>query len=134
MRIHRRQFGVGHDDGLVDTCFVHQRDERGGRIEPAKRRHFVDVSVRIDDHRRATSGSLGLWKCHGVADSYAAAMRRTISSPEGGPATWRPIGRPSSPKPHGTEIAGWPVTLNGSVRRMNTGLTSSTLPPTSTVV
>ena len=28
---------------------------------------------------------------------------------------WTPIGIPSSPRPIGSEIAGWPVTLNGAV-------------------
>src|SRR5215470_18342714 len=53
---------------------------------------------------------------HGVACSYAWPRRNTVASAKRLPAIWRDSGRPLSPKPQHTDIAGLPVTLNGIVR------------------
>src|SRR5215831_6948647 len=46
---------------------------------------------------------------HGVACSYAWPRRNTVASAKRLPAIWRDSGRPLSPKPQHTDIAGLPV-------------------------
>src|SRR5215472_886390 len=134
MRIDCRQLRVSHDNRSIDAGVIQKWHQCGGRVHPAERGHLIHMRVRVYNHTLALSRSEGRRVCHSVADSYARAIRNTMDSAWGGAATCRPIGRPLSPKPHGTEIAGSPVRLNGSARRMKTGLISFTLPPTSTDV
>jgi hypothetical protein len=60
-----------------------------------------------DDHR-----SGGRLCAHGCAASKAAAARSTPASSRQRPAICSPTGRPVRVKPHGTEIAGRPTTVN----------------------
>ena len=62
-------------------------------------------------HRR----SPGRCAAHGRAVSSCAATCSSVSSPSGWPTSCTAVGSPSSPKPTGSEIAGWPVTLNSAV-------------------
>ena len=47
--------------------------------------------------------------CHFVDTSYAWAARNTDVSSNRSAMTWRPIGNPSSVKPHGRHKAGMPA-------------------------
>ena len=57
----------------------------------------------------------GRWCAHGCAASICAATCSSTSSLSGLPTICTPVGSPSAPKPTGSEIAGWPVTLNSDV-------------------
>ena len=57
-----------------------------------------------------------------------------MASSNGRPTSWRPIGRPAFVNPHGTEIAGWPVRLNGRVRSRNGRTSGMSLSPSRAVV
>ena len=61
---------------------------------------------------------------------------RSMASPSAGASTCTPTGRPSSPVPKGTEIAGWPARLEGMVHTsfMYMAIGSSTLAPRSKAV
>ena len=60
---------------------------------------------------------IGSRLCQAVACSYALATCRTRASPQCGPMICRPMGKPASVNPQGTEIAGNPQTLMGRVFR-----------------
>ena len=45
----------------------------------------------------------------------AAAARNMSGSPSAGASTCTPTGRPSSPMPKGTDMAGWPARFDGIV-------------------
>ena len=49
-----------------------------------------------------------------VASNNVAIRNNAASSP-GRATSCNPTGKPSPAKPHGSEIAGWPVRLNGIV-------------------
>ncbi len=68
-------------------------------------------------HRTRSSGesSGGLRSVQGIADSNAAAARRTVLSSRQRPTICKPTGSPFRSKPQGTVAAGWPVRLNGNV-------------------
>src|SRR5262249_43976829 len=57
----------------------------------------------------------GRWWIHGCAASICAASWSRVSSPSGLPTICTAVGSPSGPKPTGTLMAGWPVTLNSDV-------------------
>ena len=61
------------------------------------------------------AGLPGRWCAHGFAASICVATCSSMSSHSGLPTIWTLVGSPSAPKPTGTEIAGWPVTLNSDV-------------------
>ena len=67
----------------------------------------------------------------GAAASTTAATWNRVPSDRAGPSSCTPTGRPSSPGPNGTLMAGWPARLDGMVhtsdRYMVSG--SSTLAP-----
>ena len=65
--------------------------------------------------RQTRSASAGRRAAHGRAASICAATCSSVSSANGRPASCTAVGSPSSPKPIGTEMAGWPVTLNSGV-------------------
>ena len=60
-------------------------------------------------------GSGGRRRAQGAASSSWRARRRRVASSPTLPAKCIPIGSPSAPWCRGTDIAGWPVTLNVSV-------------------
>ena len=49
------------------------------------------------------------------AASSTAATRYMSGSPSAGASTWTPTGRPPSPVPNGTLMAGWPASGDGMV-------------------
>ena len=69
------------------------------------------------------------------APSRAAATRNMVTSSRASAITWMPTGRPSSPTPKGTDMAGWPARFDGivqtSLRYMASG---SALAPSSNAV
>src|SRR5581483_12473590 len=65
--------------------------------------------------------SVSFLRCHSVACSYAYASLSTVDSANGAPTICRPIGSPDLEKPHGTLIAGSPVTSNGQQLRVRSG-------------
>jgi hypothetical protein len=64
---------------------------------------------------RYAVASAGRRSTHGLAASSCAASASSVDSSAGRPASWTASGNPSSPWNSGTEIAGWPVTLNVAV-------------------
>src|SRR5205814_10568866 len=56
--------------------------------------------------------------------SRAAATRSIIGSSSAGASTWTPTGSPSSPVPYGTDRAGWPARLEGTVHTSDTYMLS----------
>src|SRR5580658_7408529 len=65
--------------------------------------------------------SVGRFRCHCVAFSYAFARARTFPSENRGPAIIRPMGKPLAENPQGTEIAGRPKMLNGEQFEIKSG-------------
>src|SRR5258706_11271314 len=63
--------------------------------------------------RAATQSTGGRCWAHGRARSKAAEARNTSTSSKRRPTIWSPMGNRSLVNPHGTDAAGWPVTLNG---------------------
>ena len=59
--------------------------------------------------------SCGFLRYHPAACSYLAATCRTVLSSNGRPTICSPTGCPAPVNPQQTLIAGWPVTLNGTV-------------------
>jgi hypothetical protein len=55
----------------------------------------------------------GRRSCQGVSISSSLARRNNRSSPNQGPTSCKPTGRPASVNPAGADKAGWPVRLNG---------------------
>jgi hypothetical protein len=58
----------------------------------------------------------GLRPAHGAASSSCPASERISSSSPKRPTNCTPTGRPASFQCSGSDIAGWPVTLNGGVK------------------
>lgn len=55
-------------------------------------------------------------RCQSTACWYWCATARMVPSSKGRPTSCMPMGSASCVKPQGTEMAGWPERLNGSVR------------------
>src|SRR6266436_4792403 len=83
-----------------------------GRVKPGRGDLFV---VRGKGHHLSPATKLG--RCvKAAARSRASPTRRTVASSKARPITWRPSGSPSSESPAGTEIAGNPARLAGTVK------------------
>ena len=84
-----------------------ERRGRGG----LRGREGFSTSSRSARPGRARAGA----RPTGAPPRAAPPARAACSSPAGGPTSCTPIGRPSSPWNSGSEIAGWPVTLQIAV-------------------
>ena len=90
------------------------------RARRAGREEALGVATAQPDGGRCSGAAArrsgaGARCAQGRAASSCAATCSSVSSPSGLPTIWTLVGRPSSPKPSGTMIAGWPVTLNSDV-------------------
>src|SRR5436305_1638334 len=68
---------------------------------------------------QAAAKTCGRRSAHGRASSSCDASDRSISSAAGAPTNCTPTGRPPGVVWSGTDIAGWPVTLETGVNRTN---------------
>src|SRR3972149_6166618 len=80
--------------------------------------------LRISLTTHSASSSL----CHSVACSYAYPTRRTLSSPNAGPSSCRPMGSRLASKPHGTERPQIPARLGGSVNTSSRDIATGASP------
>src|SRR5262245_29814089 len=120
-----------HDHALVARVAVPQEGEQAlerVRLDVAQPRRHQDVL--LGEHPQAIEwalargvGAHGTAACRGGrrfaqgrASSSWAATRSRRSSPSYGATSWIPTGRPSGVQCSGSEMAGWPVVLKGSVK------------------
>ncbi len=63
------------------------------------------------DQSFGARGSIGTWPAMPKISSAAAATDSSFASSRAGATSCSPTGRPDAVKPHGTEIAGQPVSV-----------------------
>ena len=87
--------------------------EQGVDPHPVHRRAAPRLRARSRAEAREASASAvgGILSAQGAAASNAAAARSTAASWRRRPTICRPTGSPLRVKPHGTEIAGRPVSV-----------------------
>ena len=107
--VDRRFFVVPHERSAVGMTRA-RMEWISGRAGAAARSEPLVVVVTA--RRQACTG--GRWSIHGRAVSSCAATRRSRSSRPVAATSCTPMGRPSA-QWRGTDIAGWPVTLKGTV-------------------
>ena len=110
----RRPDGLRHLGRGADARRSLARRRRPGR--PRAPRRPPPAPGRGARRLERASASGGRWCAQGRAVSICAATWSSVSSPSGLPTICTLVGRSSSPKPTGTEMAGWPVTLNSDVK------------------
>src|SRR5262249_7421974 len=97
---------------LLDRCAISTLHDETS-LHAIRVRRFGDTSWDLLGYYDHTGGKRFP---HPVASSYAAAIRRIVTSSNGGPASCRPMGSPASVNPHGTLRLGKPTKLKGRLR------------------
>ena len=136
------EYERGHPEGAHNVPLLHF-DTRTGQMKPnpeflavMQANYAPDAKLLIGCQMGGRSAPAGdvLAQVSRSAFSHPSATFRSWSVPWRRPTSWSPHGRFAGVRPHGIEIAGWPVALKSCVRRSVTLRSDSVRPAKSTVL